>query len=75
MVFIIISSHFPCRYDLQHHHQRPCADQDTTDQGFRGEFLMQENKGQHQRDDHAQLVDGYDFGRLPDLQSFIVAQP
>ena len=36
---------------------------------------MQENKGQHQGDDHAQLVDGHHLGRLAHLQSLVVAQP
>ena len=36
---------------------------------------MQENKGQHQCDDHAQLVDGHDLRGLSDLQCFVVAQP
>jgi len=75
MVFIIISSHFLCRFDLQYHDQRSRANQNAAYQRLRGEFFMQEDKGQYKRDDHAQLVDGYDLGRFPGLQRLVLAKP
>ena len=49
---------------LQHHHKCPCADQNAADQGLGGKRLVQEGKGQRQSDNHAQLVNGYRFGRF-----------
>ena len=37
------------------------TNQDAAYQRFRGEFVVQEDKGHHQRDDHAQFVNRYDL--------------
>ena len=36
---------------------------------------MQEHKGQDQRDDHAQFVNGHNPGGFPHLQRLVIAQP
>lgn len=59
----------------QNHQQCPRADEQTADQGLGREALVQEHERQHERDDHAELVDRHDLRRLPDLQHAVIAQP
>lgn len=59
----------------QNHQQRPRADEQTADQGLGREVLMQKHERQHERDDHAELIDRHDLRRLPDLQRAVIAQP
>ena len=60
---------------LQHHQQRSRADQRAADQGFCRELLVQENEGEHQCNDDAELVDGHDLGCFAQLKGFVIAKP
>ena len=60
---------------LQRHNQRTRGNERRADQGLGRKFLMQKRKGQHQSDDHAELVHRHHLRRLSDLQRAIVAEP
>ena len=51
----------------QHHQKRPRSNEDATNNEFRGELLMQKNKGQNQRNDDAQLINRCNLGYLTHL--------
>ena len=60
---------------LQHHRQGPGPDEQAPHQGLCRETLVEEEEGQHQGDDHAQLIHWHHLGGLPYLQGPVVAKP
>ena len=60
---------------LYHHEQRSGSNENAAENGFHRHGFMQKNKGQNQRNDHAQLVNGNHFGCIRHLERLVVAQP
>ena len=59
----------------QNHNQRACANQEASNDGLGRELFVEKHRRHHQRDDHAEFVDGHHLGHLANLDGAVVAQP